>query len=99
MWWLRATLPAKMRVAPAGNERQDGIGYQLVVDDDVGILQDTQRLQGQQLRIARTGTDEMDGVNGLQPAVALPGSPSSALLCQSYAKPPPAASLAIGGPA
>ena len=47
------------------NESEDGIRYQLVVDDDIGTLQDTQRLQGQQIRIARTGTDEMHGVNGL----------------------------------
>jgi len=48
-----------------GNEGEDRLGHQLVVDNDVGSLQDAQRLQRQQIRISRTGADQMDGMDGL----------------------------------
>ena len=42
---------------------------QLIVQDDIRLLQRTQRLEGQQIRVARTGTDEADAT-GSSGAVA-----------------------------
>ena len=39
---------------------QNAIANQAVMQDDVGIFQRAHRLQGQKIRIARTGTDEDD---------------------------------------
>lgn len=68
------------------NESKNRLGHQLVVDDDVGALQNAQRLQRQQIRISRTGADEMYRMDGLGQRWRSFGSPSSALkafLCQS----------------
>ena len=45
-------------IAPAHVE--DGLRYQAVVDDDVGLLHQTQGAEGQQVRISGTGADEVD---------------------------------------
>ena len=57
---------------PTGNARRIAAGAiehfrrdQFVVEDDVGILQRAQRLDGQQIRIARTGADQRHPALGL----------------------------------
>jgi hypothetical protein len=45
---------------PRRDQRQDRVGHQAIIDNDVGLIQQTARLERQQIRISRPGADQVD---------------------------------------